>query len=323
MKRLLILLITMNALTACSSSMFAMSASDVRRETRFLTDKMAYELGLTTPQYNDVYEINYDFINSIGDLLNYVVRGEQWAQDDYYKALDVRNDDLRWVLSEPQYHRFLRADHFCRPVLASRGGWSFRVYVNYPDRAHFYFGSPYHYHTYCGGHYRRDFHTISYYRGRHNHIDHYARSFRIRDERRYPTYCRSDFGSITFRSNSSVRPSNITIRTNIHTDRHESDRYPSNGRVTVIRSTDRHDRDDYKRHEKEYKHREKEYKHLEKEYKHREKEYRKHDNDSRGYSDRSSTRTYYTNLNGDRGRGDDSGRYSGDRSSQRENTRRY
>ena len=41
----------------------AMSNSRVRKETRFLTDKMAYELNLNTEQYNDVYEINYDFIS--------------------------------------------------------------------------------------------------------------------------------------------------------------------------------------------------------------------------------------------------------------------
>ena len=41
-----------------SMSMAAMSNSRVRKETRFLTDKMAYELNLNTQQYNDVYEIN-------------------------------------------------------------------------------------------------------------------------------------------------------------------------------------------------------------------------------------------------------------------------
>ena len=45
--------------------MAAMSNSRIRKETRFLTDKMAYELNLSTGQYNDVYEINYDFIYSI------------------------------------------------------------------------------------------------------------------------------------------------------------------------------------------------------------------------------------------------------------------
>lgn len=32
----------------------------MRQNTRFLTDRMAYELKLTPRQYNDVYEVNYD-----------------------------------------------------------------------------------------------------------------------------------------------------------------------------------------------------------------------------------------------------------------------
>ena len=71
--------------------------SKVRKETRFLTDKMAYELSLSTQQYNDAYEINYDFIYSVRNIMDYVARGYEWALDDYYEALDIRNDDLRWV----------------------------------------------------------------------------------------------------------------------------------------------------------------------------------------------------------------------------------
>ena len=59
---------------------------------------MAYELNLTTQQYNDAYEINYDFIYSVRNIMDYVARGYEWAMDDYYEALDIRNDDLRWVL---------------------------------------------------------------------------------------------------------------------------------------------------------------------------------------------------------------------------------
>lgn len=56
--------------------MAGMSTSKVRKETRFLTDKMAYELDLNNPQYNDVYEINYDFIYSLRNIMDYVVRGD-------------------------------------------------------------------------------------------------------------------------------------------------------------------------------------------------------------------------------------------------------
>ena len=101
MKRILFLLFAVG-LTANMTVMAGMSTSKVRKETRFLTDKMAYELSLSTQQYNDAYEINYDFIYSVRNIMDYVARGYEWALDDYYEALDIRNDDLRWVLSDAQ-----------------------------------------------------------------------------------------------------------------------------------------------------------------------------------------------------------------------------
>ena len=62
----------MMSTAVCSA---AMSNSKVRKETRFLTDKMAYELNLSTEQYNDVYEINYDFISGIRYLMDDVLPG--------------------------------------------------------------------------------------------------------------------------------------------------------------------------------------------------------------------------------------------------------
>ena len=103
MKRILfILFAAIMSTTVCHA---AMSNSRVRKETRFLTDKMAYELNLNTAQYNDVYEINYDFISGVRYLMDDVLRGEEWALNRYYDYLDVRNDDLRWVLSSRQYSR--------------------------------------------------------------------------------------------------------------------------------------------------------------------------------------------------------------------------
>ena len=167
MKRLIILLFAIGITAMSSMSMAAMSNSRVRKETRFLTDKMAYELNLNTQQYNDVYEINFDFIYSIRYLMDDVIRGYEWALDDYYNYLDVRNDDLRWVLSDSQYRRFLGLDYFYRPIYANTGGWNFRVYITYTNHNHFYFPKPYHYRSYSGGHYRTHFHNVSYSRGRY------------------------------------------------------------------------------------------------------------------------------------------------------------
>ena len=203
MKRILFILFAAIMSTAVCHA--AMSNSKVRKETRFLTDKMAYELKLNTEQYNDVYEINYDFISGIRYLMDDVLRGEEWALNRYYDYLDIRNDDLRWVLSRRQYSRFMQAAYFFRPIYVSGGHWSFRIYVTYTNPNHFYYPRPYHYRTYCGGHNRVHYHNVSYYRGRHNYPT-YNGSFRIRDNKSYHTSRRSDFGSVHIRPNSGTRP---------------------------------------------------------------------------------------------------------------------
>ncbi len=209
MKRILILIWV---ISSCTLAMAGMSTGKVRKETRFLTDKMAYELNLSTPQYNDIYEINYDFIYAVRNIMDDVVRGNEWALDDYYEALDIRNDDLRWVLSDPQYRRFLGAEYFYRPIYVTGGRWSFRIYVNYPNRSLFYFGMPYHYRTYSGAHYRPHMHHVSFYRDRYNHVGHYSMPYRVRDKKVYHTYRRSDFGTVRFRPNTSTRQRNEPAR---------------------------------------------------------------------------------------------------------------
>lgn len=203
MKRILFMLFAVIMSTAVCHA--AMSNSKVRKETRFLTDKMAYELNLNTAQYNDVYEINYDFISGVRYLMDDVLRGEEWALNRYYDYLDIRNDDLRWVLSRRQYSRFMQAAYFFRLIYVSGGHWSFRIYVTYTNPNHFYYPRPYHYRTYCGGHNRVHYHNVSYYRGRHNYPT-YNGSFRIRDNKSYHTSRRSDFGSVHIRPNSGTRP---------------------------------------------------------------------------------------------------------------------
>ena len=150
-------------------------------------------------------------------LMDDVLRGEEWALNRYYDYLDIRNDDLRWVLSRRQYSRFMQAAYFFRPIYVSGGRWSFRIYVTYSNPNHFYYPRPHHYRTYCGGHYRTHHHNVSYYRGRHNHPA-YNGPFRIRDNKSYHTSRRSDFGSVHIRPNSGTRPnveqSNLRPTTN-------------------------------------------------------------------------------------------------------------
>lgn len=191
MKRLLgIGIILLLSTLACRA---ALSSSRMRTEVRFLTDKMAYELNLNAAQYNDVYEINYDFLIDVNPVMDAVVRGEAWALDRYYERLDLRNDDLRWVLDNRQYTRFLRTLYFYRPLYVSGGRWQFRIYITYTDHAHFYFPLPAVCRAYRGGHCRPAPDRPSYYRGRYDH-PHYEGLYRIRDPRHYRSVRRSDFG---------------------------------------------------------------------------------------------------------------------------------
>ena len=217
MKRILFILLATLSTAVCSAGTDAMSNSKVRKETRFLTDKMAYELNLSTEQYNDVYEINYDFISGVRYVMDDVLRGEEWALNRYYDYLDVRNDDLRWVLNSGQYGRFIQAEYFYRPIYTSGSRWYFRVYVTYTNHNHFYFPRPYHYRTYVGGHYRTHYNNVSYYRGRDKQ-PYYNGSYRIRDHKSYTTHRRSDFGSVTVRPGSNRAPA----RDDVYTTRRSS-----------------------------------------------------------------------------------------------------
>lgn len=191
MKRMLLTLLAVVALAATVQA--RMSGSQVRKESRFLTDKMAYELNLSTLQYSDVYEINYDFINGIRYLMDDVLRGDPRATDRYYELLDIRNDDLRWVLDSRQYTRFMAATYFFRPVYVSGGGWHFRIYLTYSNRNRFYFPLPRPCLSYRGGHARPAFGRPSHYRGRYNH-PHYKDSPRLYGPKPSRTVRRSDFG---------------------------------------------------------------------------------------------------------------------------------
>lgn len=147
-------------------SMGAMSINKMRQNARFLTDRMAYELHLSPLQYDDVYEVNYDFINSVRYIMDDVVRGYDYAVDRYYDYLNYRNDDLRWILSASQYRRFMGVDYFYRPIYTTANRWVFRIYNVYHDVKHFYFGKPHHYKTYHGDHSRMHHHA-GYYKQHH------------------------------------------------------------------------------------------------------------------------------------------------------------
>lgn len=131
----------------------AMSYEDARREALFLTDKMAYELGLNDAQYEAVYEINFDYFSSISSSKN--IKGTY---------LSRRNYDINFVLTATQYSKFYKADYFYTPVKWN-GGIVVKVYTRYPDRMKMYYPAPRVYMTYRGEHGKK-YNNISWYKGR-------------------------------------------------------------------------------------------------------------------------------------------------------------
>lgn len=160
-------------LCACFLSARASSFGDIRVNARFLTDRMAFELNLNQSQYNDLFEINFDFLSGVDPYLTGMACADAAALDAYYRYLDERNDDLRWVLSSSAYARFLAIEYFFRPIYALNNVCYLRVYKVYPNRNFFYFGRPVHYLTYRGAHSRRFYRNTGFYRthyaGRYQH----------------------------------------------------------------------------------------------------------------------------------------------------------
>ena len=113
-------LMTLVMMMTIAISAAAMPYNTARNEALFLADKMAYELGLTATQYEAVYEINLDYLLNVDTRAD--VFGFWW---------EVRNRDLRYVLSTWQYDRFMASEWFYRPVVWGTGGWTFSIYTRY------------------------------------------------------------------------------------------------------------------------------------------------------------------------------------------------
>lgn len=149
MRRSLLSLVTF---VVFAISVQAMSYEYAQREALYLTDKMAYELRLSTEQMNAVYEINLDYLLNVN------------MSDDIYGIFwERRNSDLRYVLSTYQYRLYRRMNYFYRPLNWVRGAWTLNIYGRYTDRHLFYYNRPSSWGVYRGG---RNVGTRSYYQGR-------------------------------------------------------------------------------------------------------------------------------------------------------------
>jgi len=135
MKRIIL---TMVVLLTVGVAANAMSYKSARDQALFLTDKMAYELGLTDDQYNACYEINLDYIMCI-DVYDDLF-GTYWNR---------RNTELQYVLTPAQYSAFISLEYFYRPISYSGKKLVFTIYNRYP-KGRFFRAAPPGYEIYRG-----------------------------------------------------------------------------------------------------------------------------------------------------------------------------
>lgn len=153
------IILSIVAMLTISLSANAMTYDQARNEALFLTDKMAYELNLSSEQYEAAYEINLDYLMGVTSRND--VFGTYWER---------RNLDMSYILLEWQWNAFRAAAYFFRPLYWDAGYWHFRIYARYPRRHYLYFGRPAFYATYRGGHSWRHHGQHGYYHGRTSHF---------------------------------------------------------------------------------------------------------------------------------------------------------
>ena len=181
-------------LCLCTLSAFAaMSTSEVRDNARFMTDRMAHELGLSSMQRNDVYEINYDFFSGIRYVMDDLAYGYTYAIDQYYESLDLRNDDLSYVLTRSQFERFMNREYFYRPLYVENRTCRLRIYTVYNDPTFYYFAAPLNFLTYMGLHSRAHY-AHGFYCNRYHHPRYTGIWIRPSRHAHYAVNRRHDFG---------------------------------------------------------------------------------------------------------------------------------
>lgn len=136
-------------IATASATAQPMSYYAIRDNARFLTDRMAYTLGIATSLLDDLFCINYDYICGVNDYLDDVALGYRY--DDYMAVMAARDAALRSLLTYEQWERLVALDYFYRPIVFRSNRWFFSIYRHDPHVGHFYFAAPPRYHAYRGG----------------------------------------------------------------------------------------------------------------------------------------------------------------------------
>lgn len=144
-----ILLIGTMTMNAQRMSYEAMSSN-----ARFLTDRMAYTLGIRDPFIiDDIYRINYDYIYGVNNYLDEVALG--YYYEDYNSILLARDYALRNLLGDLLWNRLIGYSYFHRPIVFANRGWHFSIYdYDHHGPHHFFYSAPRPFGSrYAGGHF--------------------------------------------------------------------------------------------------------------------------------------------------------------------------
>ncbi len=137
------------AFTSLLANAQPMTIYSMRSNARFLTDRMAYTLGLNPAILDDLYCINYDYICGVNDYLDQVALGYRY--DDYMEVLYARDYALRRLLNESQWALLMTYDYFYRPIAFANHHWRFAIYAHDHRMNYFFFNPPRRFNEYRGG----------------------------------------------------------------------------------------------------------------------------------------------------------------------------
>ena len=139
------------ALMVCTLTATAqpMSYAAMRNNARFLTDRMAYTLGLSSALLDDLYYINFDYICGVNDYLDDVAMGYRY--DDYMSVVYERDYALQRLLTPGQWAILMTYDYFYRPISFVNRAWRFAIYAFDHRPNYFYYRTPRLYTSYRGG----------------------------------------------------------------------------------------------------------------------------------------------------------------------------
>lgn len=152
MKAVKTLLIGMMMLISSAMMAQPMSYNAMRNNARFLTDRMAYTLGITNLNLlEDIYRINFDYIYGLNTYLDDIALGYRY--EDYLDLCEERDFALRMLLGDVIWNRLIGYDYFYRPITFHNHRWSFCIYEYDRNIHHFYYSVPRHYEVYRGGHF--------------------------------------------------------------------------------------------------------------------------------------------------------------------------